>query len=209
MLTDRMLHKQLQKEIMLQKIVLSAEWQNASPVATKKFLKNSTICNSADSQNTSSAAKTITQYKYPYCPVHLLWLVYLYLGTHLLLKIHDCNSLSRITNCHLIKNNKKETSTFTTKHISVSLPPLNGWNIAKLHKTVSNEWIKSTHLRICGHPSWTRGPWATSLTWVALANIEIFFSNIKYAFHFHLPHPTLGGNYLNQLAFVLCQNAFM
>jgi hypothetical protein len=35
------------------------------------------------------------------------------------------------------------------------------------------------------------------------------FSNIEYAFHFHLPHPALGGNYFNQLAFVLCQNAFM
>jgi hypothetical protein len=32
-----------------------------------------------------------------------------------------------------------------------------------------------------------------------LANIEIFFSNIKYAFHFHLPHPTPGGNYLINL----------
>jgi hypothetical protein len=56
-----------------------------------------------------------------------------------------------------------------------------------------------------------RGPWAISFTWVALANtcIEIFFSNSRYAFHFHLPHPTLGGNYFNHFAFVLCQNAFM
>jgi hypothetical protein len=37
----------------------------------------------------------------------------------------------------------------------------------------------------------TRGLWATSLTWVALANIERFCSNTKYVFHFHLPHPTL------------------
>ena len=31
----------------------------------------------------------------------------------------------------------------------------------------------------------------------------------KYAFHFHLSHLTLGDNYFNQLAFVVCQNAFM
>jgi hypothetical protein len=45
-----------------------------------------------------------------------------------------------------------------------------------------------------------------------LSNLDQYrniFSNIEYAFHFHLPHPTLGGNYFNQLAFVLCQNAFM
>jgi hypothetical protein len=38
---------------------------------------------------------------------------------------------------------------------------------------------------------------------------NIFFQYIKYAFHFYLPHPTLGGNYFNQLTFVLCQNVFM
>jgi hypothetical protein len=27
-----------------------------------------------------------------------------------------------------------------------------------------------------------------------LGQYRIFFPNIKYAFHFHLPHPTLGGN---------------
>ena len=53
----------------------------------------------------------------------------------------------------------------------------------------------------------TKGPWATSLTWVTLAYIEIFFPVLN--FHFHLSHPTLGVNYFNQLAFVLCQNAFM
>jgi hypothetical protein len=65
------------------------------------------------------------------------------------------------------------------------------------------------HIAYLSSSQRTRGPWATSLTWVALANIEMFFSNIKYVFHFHLPHSTLGGNYFNQLAFVLCQNAFM
>jgi hypothetical protein len=47
----------------------------------------------------------------------------------------------------------------------------------------------------------TRGPWATSLTWETLAHIK-YFSNIKYAFHFHLPHPTLRGHDFNRLAFV-------
>jgi hypothetical protein len=27
-----------------------------------------------------------------------------------------------------------------------------------------------------------------------LGQYKTIFSNIKYAFHFHLPHPTLGGN---------------
>ena len=46
----------------------------------------------------------------------------------------------------------------------------------------------------------------------SLGQYRIFFSNIQYAFHFHLPHQTLGGNYFkffNQLAFGQCQNAFM
>jgi hypothetical protein len=45
----------------------------------------------------------------------------------------------------------------------------------------------------------------------SLSQYRNIFSNIKYAFHFHLLHQTLGGNYFkffNQLAFVLCQNAF-
>jgi hypothetical protein len=45
-----------------------------------------------------------------------------------------------------------------------------------------------------------------------LSNLGLYrniFSSIKYAFHFHLSHLTLGGNYFNQLAFVVCQNAFM
>jgi hypothetical protein len=37
-----------------------------------------------------------------------------------------------------------------------------------------------------------------------LGQYRNIFSNIEYAFHFHLPHPTLGGNYFNQLAFVPC-----
>jgi hypothetical protein len=42
----------------------------------------------------------------------------------------------------------------------------------------------------CASSRETRGPWATLLTWVTLANIEIISSYIKYAFYFHLPHLT-------------------
>ena len=45
----------------------------------------------------------------------------------------------------------------------------------------------------------TRGPWATSLTWVTLAHMKIFFE-FKYTFHFLLPHLTLWSIDFNKLA---------
>jgi hypothetical protein len=49
----------------------------------------------------------------------------------------------------------------------------------------------------------TRGPWATSLTWVTLAHIEIW-----YALHFHLPHSTLGGPWLSSTCFFSMSESF-
>jgi hypothetical protein len=65
------------------------------------------------------------------------------------------------------------------------------------NKTLPIAYLKQAH-----------GP--TSLTWVTLAHMKIFFLlNIKCAFHFLLPHLTLGGHDFNKLGSVLCQKAFM
>ena len=56
----------------------------------------------------------------------------------------------------------------------------------------------------------TRGPWATSLTWVTLAHMKIFFKfKYMYTFHFLLPHLTVWRTDFDKLAYVLCQKAFM
>jgi hypothetical protein len=48
--------------------------------------------------------------------------------------------------------------------------------------------LLSPFLKPGEHGLKTGGPWASSLTWVTLVHVEI-----QYAFHFHLPHLTLGG----------------
>jgi hypothetical protein len=47
----------------------------------------------------------------------------------------------------------------------------------------------------------TRGPWATSLTWVTLAHMKIFFE-FEYTFHFLLFHLTFGTHDFNKLPYV-------
>ena len=79
-------------------------------------------------------------------------------------------------------------------HIGVGLVDINK-TVIKLQKQIGFQlqvWFMK------------RGPLATSLTWVTLANIEIFFPelNIHYILHilhFHLSLSALGGNFLTNL----------
>ena len=67
-----------------------------------------------------------------------------------------------------------------------------------LHKTVK-KFVQMKNHAIQEKDILTRGPWATSLTWVTLAHMKIFFE-FKYTFHFLLPHLTLWSIDFNKLA---------
>jgi hypothetical protein len=70
------------------------------------------------------------------------------------------------------------------------------------HPVYKHEWF----IGIC--IKWTRGPWATSLTWVTLAHMKTFFK-FERTFHFLWPIWPSGPMILTNLLMHYCQKAFM